>query len=308
MTFYAKIRRQLLPPPGSRLAAAVCLAALGTQFLIPATASVEMASPLPKRLGSGTAAAFDRYTHLTEARNDEELRQGLPFIWVDSLPEKERAVAHADLRRGAVIMRELKTKDAEGEISCPEGMIHHWAGVIFIPGATLEETLILLQDYDHHSTYYSPDVERSRIESHDGDRYRFFLRFRRHKVITVVLNTEYDVQYFRDSDTRGHSRSSAVRISEVANAGKNNEREKPPGDDGGFLWKMETWWRVEERDGGTYVQSEVVSLTRDIPAGFGWLIEPFVSSIPRESLTFTLEATRRGVQSRRSSPADPTTR
>jgi hypothetical protein len=124
------------------------------------------------------------------------------------------------------------------------------------------------------------------------------LRFRRHKVITVVLDTEHDIHYFHDSDTRAHSRSSAVRIAQVENPGKSDEREKPPGDDDGFLWRMETWWRILEADGGVYVQSEVVSLTRDIPAGLAWLIGPFVTSIPRESLTFTLDATRKAVQQR----------
>ena len=99
--------------------------------------------------------------------------------------------------------------------------------------------------------------------------------------------------------TLGHSRSSAIHIAEVENAGKSNEREKPPGDDGGYLWRMETWWRMEERDGGVYVQSEVVSLTRDIPAGLGWLIGPFVTSIPKETLTFTLQATRKAVELKR---------
>jgi len=93
-----------------------------------------------------------------------------------------------------------------------------------------------------------------------------------------------------------HSRSSALRIAEVENAGKSDEREKAPGDDGGFLWRMETWWRMEERDGGVYVQSEVASLTRNIPVGLGWLIGPFVTSIPRETLAFTLEATRKAVK------------
>jgi hypothetical protein len=142
-------------------------------------------------------------------------------------------------------------------------------------------------------------VERSKIESRDGDHFLLFLRFRRHKVITVVLNTQHEVRYFRDSETREHSRSSAVHIAEVENAGKSNEREKAPGEDGGFLWRMETWWRMEERDGGVYVQSEVVSLTRDIPTGLGWLIGPFVTSIPKETLTFTLEATRRAVLGQR---------
>jgi hypothetical protein len=175
-------------------------------------------------------------------------------------------------------------------------MIHHWAGAVFIPRARLQDVLPVLQDYDHQAEYYSPDVERSKVESHDDDHFLVFLRFRRHKVITVVLNTQHDVRYFRDSDTREHSRSSAVHIAEVENPGKPNEREKSPGEDGGFLWRMETWWRIEERDGGVYVQSEVVSLTRDIPTGLGWLIGPFVTSIPKETLTFTLEATRKAVQ------------
>jgi hypothetical protein len=44
------------------------------------------------------------------------------------------------------------------------------------------------------------------------------------------------------------------------------------------------------------VQSEVASLTRDIPTGLGWMIGPFVTEIPKETLTFTLEATRKAVQ------------
>jgi hypothetical protein len=117
-------------------------------------------------------------------------------------------------------------------------------------------------------------------------------------VITVVLNTEHEIDYFRDSPERAHSRSSAVRIAEVENAGNSDEREKPPGDDGGFLWRMETWWRMEEGDGGVYVQSEVVSLTRDIPVVLSWMIKPFVTSIPKETLTATLVATRKAVQGR----------
>jgi hypothetical protein len=36
-----------------------------------------------------------------------------------------------------------------------------------------------------------------------------------------------------------------------------------------------------------------VSLTRDIPTGLGWMIGPFVTSVPRESLTFTLTTARK---------------
>src|SRR5579864_829134 len=266
--------------------------------LIPVLPAPGASDPPAASLKPATVSAFDEYVKLTQVRNDAELQRGTNLLWIDSLPENERGQAYQALKRGEVEMRKLETRENGEKIRCPGGMIHHWAGAAFIPGAKLREVLRVLQDYDHHAQYYAPDVERSKIESRDGDHFLVFLRFRRHKVITVVLNSQHDVHYFRDSETREHSRSSAVRIAEVENAGKSNEREKPPGEDGGYLWRMETWWRMEERDGGVYVQSEVVSLTRDIPTGLGWLIGPFVNSIPEETLTFTLEATRRAVETR----------
>jgi hypothetical protein len=257
------------------------------------------ADPASVKLKEETDAAFQHYFQLTEARNAEELKRGSNLLWIDSLPGSQRAAAYAELKRGDVKMEKLETREHGEPIRCPGGMIHHWVGLIFIPGAKLDEVLGILEDYDRHSAYYAPDVERSKLESRDGDHFRVFLRFRRHKVITVVLNTEHDVQYYRDSSERAHSGSSAVRIAEVENPGKSDEREKMPGDDGGFLWRMETWWRMEERDGGVFVQSEVASVTRNIPTGLGWLIGPFVTSIPRESLTFTLEATRKAVVAQR---------
>ena len=269
--------------------------------------SAPAADPAPAKLRSETVAAFDRYERLTEERNDVEWKRGSALLWIDSLPEPQRSEAYAALKRGDVQIHQLSTLDNGKPVACPGGIIHHWVGAAFIPGAKLGDVLGVLQDYDHQSTYYAPDVERSKIESHEGGHFRIFLRFRRHKVITVVLNTEHDVHYFRDAPERAHSRSSAVRIAEVENPGKSDEREKPPGGDGGYLWRMETWWRMEERDGGVYVQSEVASLTRDIPTGLGWLVGPFVTSIPKETLAFTLEATRKAVMAKeKSKPAEGT--
>lgn len=296
-----------------RLAPAIFLAAAA---LYPAVAdSAQGAEPEPAKLHANTLDAFHRYVQLTDARNAEELKRGTNLLWIDDLPGPERAEAYAALKRGEVPMKKLETRDASingrgisndgarkgaagKEIACPSGLIHHWVGVVFIPGAKVDDVLGMLEDYDHHYIYFGPDVERSKIESRNGEHFRVFLRFRRHKVITVVLNTEHDIEYFHDGPGRAHSRSSTVRIAEVANAGKKDEREKPPGEDGGFLWGMETWWRFEERDGGVYVQSEVVSLTRDIPVVLKWLIEPFVTSVPRETLSATLVATRKAVEDR----------
>jgi len=282
-------------PRGSKIRRimAFLLAALSMQeACVRGAGTPEPASP---KLKSDTKQAFERYVKLTDARNEAELERGADLVWVDGLSEPQRSEARAALQRGEVKMQKLETREHGGAIPCPGGMIHHWVGVVFIPSAKLRDVLEPLEDYDRHSLYYSPDVERSKLESREGDHFLVFLRFRRHKVVTVVLNTEHQVQYFHDAPGQAHSRSSAVRIAEVENPGKSDEREKKPGEDDGFLWGMETWWRMEERDGGVYVQSEVASLTRNIPTGLGWLIGPFVTEIPKETLTFTLEATRKAV-------------
>jgi hypothetical protein len=244
-------------------------------------------------LRATTIRVFDEYVAHAEARNAVTADSG-HFLWVDDLGEKQREEAYARLREGGVEMRRVSPENGEGR-DIPGGMIHDWKGIVFVPGVRLDDVLRLLEDYDQQAKYYAPDVERAKLESRDGDHFRVYLRFRRQKIVTVVLNTEHDVKYYRDSLTRAHSRSSATRIAQVENPGSANEKEKLPGDDDGFLWRMETWWRMEERDGGVYVQNEVVTLTRDIPLGLAWLIEPYITRIPKETLEFTMQATRKAI-------------
>jgi len=255
-------------------------------------------APRTARGNRKISEAFEKYVRTTDERNHSELQRGTDLVWIDSLPAAARKKAYADLKHGEVELEQRTTSEAGRTIPCPSCMIHHWEGLVFIPGARLEDVLRVLEDYDHHAEYYAPDVARSRIDARDDDHFRVFLRFHRQKVITVVLNTEHEIAYYRDTAFRAHSRSSATRVVEVENPGKSNEREKPRQEDNGFLWGMETWWRMEEKDNGVYVQSEVVSLSRDIPAGLGWMIGPFVTAVPKESLTFTLEATKKAVLSR----------
>lgn len=245
-------------------------------------------------LEGAAVAAFGQYIAKTDAQNAASLRQG-PFLWVDGLPASEQKEAIAKLENDEVVMRRLSVNSSGENVNVPGGMIHDWEGIVFVPGVKLDDVLKILQDYDHQATYYAPDVEKARIESHNGNQFHVFLRFRRHKVVTVVLDTEHEISYFRDAPLKAHSRSSATRIAQVEDPGGPDEKEKPPGKDDGYLWKMETWWRMEERDNGVYVQNEAVTLTRDIPTGLGWLIEPFITKIPKETLEFTLQATRSAV-------------
>jgi hypothetical protein len=240
-----------------------------------------------------TIEAFDRYVQLTEARINGEVSQTDKFLYVDRLPQPRRAQVLAALKRGEIFMERLQTLDASGhKMEAPEAIIHHWLGAAFVPGATLQQTIALMQDYNRHQDIYKPEVVRSRLLTHQGNDFKIYYRLRKKKVITVTLNTNHDVRYFPLDSTRWYSRSYSTRIAEVANADTSNEHEKPIGHDGGFLWRINSYWRFEQKNGGVYIECESISLTRDIPTGLGWLIKPFVTSIPKESLEMTMGSTR----------------
>ncbi len=165
-------------------------------------------------LSNSTVAAFRRYVANTELQQEKSLGGG-NFLWIDNLPTKERQNAYSGLKHGEVEMRRVPPDASSANTEIPGGMIHDWKGIVFIPGAKMDQVLRVLQDYNRHATVYAPDVEKAKIEQQDGNHYLVFLRFRRTKVLTVVLDTEHEVNYFRDSPTRAHSRSSAIRIAEV---------------------------------------------------------------------------------------------
>jgi hypothetical protein len=255
-----------------------------------------------------TVDAFDHYVKLTEAQMDLKSARHGRYLWVEGLPQDRRAAASAQLRAGQVAIERLETPDPSGhgnQTTVPDGMIHHWIGTVFIPGATLAQTLALEQDYDHHQDFFRPDVMRSKILRHNGDDFTIELRLYKKKVVPTVLDTEHEVHYEMVDPTHAWSRSQTTRIQEVDNAGEKDERLEPAGHDRGFLWRMNTYWRFEQSDGGTYVECQSISLTRNIPAGLGWLIGPYVTSVPRESLTFTLATTRSAVLDRIHAPARP---
>jgi hypothetical protein len=174
-------------------------------------------------------------------------------------------------------------------------LIHDWIGAAFLPGATAAGTLETIQDYDNHKNMYRPEVIDSRLISRRGDNFRIHLRVLKKKIITVVLDTDHDVHYFQVDATRWGCRSYTTRTAEVEDAGKPSEKIQPPDAGYGFLWRLNSYWRFEERDGGVYAECRAISLTRDIPAGLGWIVKPIVSTLPKETLIHTLESTRRAV-------------
>ncbi len=257
-------------------------------MLVAAIESLFIPKAPAEQLRPETSTAFNAYVQQREEEISRELNGG-SFLWLDSAPttEREKEKDDALLKKGEVITQHIPSPDV-----VPHGIIHHWIGTVFIPGATLAKTLEFLQEYDDQHKFYAPDVQRSKLLQRNGNDFKIFLQLKKTKVLTVILDTTYDVKYVPISADRAVSYSRSTRIAEVENAGKPNESEKPVGDDSGFMWRLNSYWRFLQRDGGVYIQLEAISLTRDIPAGLGWLVKPFVTSIPKESIEFTLSRTR----------------
>jgi len=249
-----------------------------------------------------TLEAWNTYVRLTEQRIAGELNDGPRFLVADFLGDGESRSIRTLLRKGEVPIRKMKTSDGNGrEIEVKDGMIHHWLGGIFVPDTKLDALLRWLQDYDRHEQYFK-EVEKSKLLSRQDPTYQIFFRLRRKKVVTVVYNTNHTAVYRYHDARRVSSRSFTTRIAEVDNAGALSEKEKPVGDDSGFLWRLNSYWRFQEDDGGVIVECESLSLSRAIPNGLGWLISRYVESVPRESLENTLNSVRDGSRKAGGSP------
>lgn len=238
------------------------------------------------QLKPATVEAFDAYIRTAEASMEETLH-GESFLWTDGNPGRAK-----DVRGGKIVAQFWSGK---GPVKMPDGLIHDWIAASFVPGATLEGTLALVQNYDNHKNIYKLEVIDSKLISRAGNDFKIFLRLLKKKIITVVLDTDHDVHYVSVECARWTCRSYTTRICEVEHAGQPNERVGPPDAGHGFLWRLYSYWRFEEREAGVFVECRAISLTRDIPKGLGWIIEPMIRKLPQESLMNTLSATRRAL-------------
>jgi hypothetical protein len=235
-----------------------------------------------------TAEAFAAYISTLELAAEQALRADGPFLWSDTYPEKIR------IRAGEVV---AQFWSGQGPVKVPNGLIHDWVGAALTPENKIEDTLALIQDYDNHENIYKPEVLASRLISHRGDNFQVYLRLLKKKVITVVLDTYHDVSYRSLDRSRWMCCSYTTRIAEVEDAGSPKEKILPPDTGHGFLWRLYSYWRFEERAEGVYIECRAISLTRDVPFGLGWAIEPIIQKLPQESLIKTLEDTRKALQS-----------
>jgi hypothetical protein len=228
-------------------------------------------------------SAFNSYAGAVEVRLELQHRSAKGFL----------ALATADarrderLRRGELFIEEMTPA---GGVGLPGALLHHWRGTAFVEGAKAGDFDRVLRDFASYPQRFSPQVLGAQVVTRQGDRVQASMRVMQRHIITVVMDTAYDVSFGRIDERHGYSASRSTRISEIASPGTPSEHPLGASEEHGFLWRQNTYWSYEERDGGLYMQIESVSLSRSIPTGLGWVVRPFVESVPRDSLEFTLRS------------------
>ena len=235
-----------------------------------------------------TLAAWNEYIQATNARLEHDIREGNSFLAIDRDPGLS-----ARLRNGEIA---ISAAGNDGHTAVPRGLITDWVGDIFVPNARLGDVVAQLNDYDRYRQFFKPTVVDAHLLSHAGAEYRFSLVLQK-KVLFVmpVLEGEYESQTTKLDEHRWYTVSQTTRLQDVENYGEPSQRKLPPDQGHGYIWRIYNITRFEERDGGVYIEIEAIALSRDVPAGLHWLIDPVVRRLPKNSLAATLQQTRDAV-------------
>jgi hypothetical protein len=237
-------------------------------------------------LGEPTPQAVAAFNSQVSAVEERLTRQHLAFSSFLAMPGTDPRTA-TRLCQGELIIEQL-TSSAGADL--PGALLHHWRGTAFAPKATAADFERLLRDFNAYPQRFAPEVLDAKILSQQNDHFIAKMRVRQKHVLTVVLDSTYDVTFGRLDARDGYSASRSTQIFEIDGPGTARERPLNPREEHGFLWRLNSYWTYEERDGGLYIQIESISLSRSVPTGLGWAVGPFVERVPRESLEFTLRS------------------
>jgi hypothetical protein len=211
----------------------------------------------------------------------------------------------ARLQRGEVIVA-----PAAGETPkrVPYGLIHDWMASAFVPGVRVGDVLRVLRNYGEYKEFYKPTVIESRElgGSKDGD--DFSLIFTNRSLLShTAIESDYQVAYTKLDAKRWYSVAYTTRIEEIENYGKPDENKLDVGMGTGYIWRMNTIERFEERDGGVYIEIEAIALSRDVPGSLRWMIDPLIRRVAKSTFTAYMGTTRDAVLDRRFSEGDART-
>jgi hypothetical protein len=239
-----------------------------------------LAAPVGAEPTPAVTAAYNAYIAKVEARLAQQHQAACVTLEQANL---------ARLRSGETVVDQI-TPTESGKL--PGALLYHWRGTAFVPGAHAADFEQVMKDYDAYPKTFSPEMLQAHVLSHEGDHYLVTMRVRQKHILTAVLDITYDITFGHGGvgARSGYSISRSTHIAEIDQAGTSQERVLAPSEEHGFLWRQNTYWSYEERDGGLYIQIESISLSRAFPAALGWAFGSFTKSIPRETLEFTLGA------------------
>lgn len=239
-------------------------------------------------LTQATLNAWDDHVQAANASVRERIRTG-HFLWMDESADRMRRVL-----QGEVVVAPVADHHPE---HVPDGLIHDWIGGAFIPGAKVDEVLSVVRNYERYKEYYSPTVVDSKTLAQTQANDRFSMVWLNKAVfLTTALDSEYDSSYVQVDAKRWYSVACTTRVQQIENYKEAGQRELPPDLGNGYIWRLCSISKFEERDGGVYVELEAMALSRPIPAGLHWVVEPVVARLSRSSLQMSLRQSREAVR------------
>lgn len=249
-------------------------------FMIGATLRSQAAE-----LKAQSAKAWEDFVAAKETRLKECNANLLPGGQLD-LP----AEVKTRLRTGEVIVRPA---GKNGITPVPGALIHDWIGMIFVPGTSLDKLLASVRDYDRYPQMYQPSVVsgKLRVRHPDFDLYTLTIR---QNVLTMKagLDGDYRSEYHRLDDSHSYSVTQSARLQEISGFGGEDQKEFAPGTGAGLIWCIYSSAKYEAADGGVYLEFEASAMSRPIPRGLSWLVNPIVERVSRSALITTLRQTR----------------
>jgi len=242
-------------------------------------------------LKSETVAAWDDYLQTVNGNFQDRLRPGGSFLGTLENPEQA-----AKIRGGEIIVEPASGQNPK---KAPGGLIHHWMGAMFLPNVKLDTILEVTRDYDHYKEFYRPYVIESKTIARDNSADSFsMLLMNKVFVSKTALDADYEVTNVRLDDHRYYSISKTTRVQEIEEYGHPAQHSKPQGQGHGYIWRLYSIARLEQRDEGVYVELEGIGLSRDIPVALRVVADPIVRRVSRNSLLISLQQTKEAVDSR----------
>jgi hypothetical protein len=221
--------------------------------------------------------AWDQY--LASANASMQERAKGQFLWADESHERLGRV-----RNGEVVVSPL----GHTPRAVPGGLIHHWIGAAFIPGAHIDDVIAVVRNYNRYAEFYKPSVIDAKTLSQKSAQDRFsVVMVDKAMFMRRALDSDYESRFTEVNSSKWYSVAETTRVQEVSDEGR-----IPDGEGSGYIWRLCTMSRYEERDGGVYLETEAIALSRPIPGALHWVVDPIVRRVSRASLTTSIGQTR----------------